>query len=391
MRAQLSDHGYGLPDENGKSRLAVGRFPARTEEEARAMVEKTLKFEQQPGFGAWCNRLLLIMGNPGGGPMAEMFVQQALRQDLRVLNPAWNLRVALDASGSKYFVPASRLRELTTQWIEEGELFSIYLGHSRAGAMWSGADFMTRADWNRLKIPKGGGAFFTCGCFACQLEGADGQGFGLAAVRNPTGPVAVIGASGESYSAPGQLAAEGLLSCLRQTPFPGRLGEYWLAVQAGLAQGTMEEGAFKLYDQFDGSGGKVPLALQRLEHLEMWMLLGDPALRMPLVPTDISLETPDCIKPATRILVEGQLPERLKGASVRVTLERAINSAPAELVNLPGNRTEHDTDRERIALENNSRANDLVLVTFETNLARGKFSCELEAPAPMPWRDRKST
>ena len=30
---------------------------------------------------------------------------------------------------------------------------------------------------------------------------------------------------------------------------------------------------FKLYDQFDGSRGKVPLSVQRLEHLEMWMLL----------------------------------------------------------------------------------------------------------------------
>ena len=237
------------------SKIAVGRFPARTAEEARGMVEKTLKFEREPLSGTWRNRLMLVMGNPGGGPMAEMFLQQKLGQRLVMMHPAWNVRTAFDAGGSKYFVPPTRLREVTTQWLDEGEMFAIYMGHSRAGGMWSTTDFMSREDWGGLKIPTGGGVFFTCGCFACQVEGSDGEGFGLAAMRNPAGSVAVIGASGESYGAIGQLAGDGLMTCLGKEPFPARLSDYWMAVQSGLAQGRIEEEVFKLYDQFDGSGG----------------------------------------------------------------------------------------------------------------------------------------
>jgi len=328
---------------------------------------------------------MLVMGNPGGGPMAEMFVQQQLGQRLAMLHPAWNVRTVFDAGGSKYFVPSTRLREVTTQWLDDGELFSIYMGHSRAGGMWSTTDFMSREDWGGLKIPTGAGVFFTCGCFACQAEGSDGEGFGLAAMRNPAGPVAVIGASGESYGALGQLAGDGLLTCLGKEPFPSRLRDYWIAAQSGLAQGRIEEGVFKLYDQFDGSGGKVPLAVQRLEHLEMWTLLGDPALRLPVVPMDISLETPNPIRHGNRISVKGKVPRRLNGARVRVTLERSLNSVPPGMEKLPENRPENEEERERIALQNNRRANDLVLGTVEAKAARGEFSCELETPSMMPW------
>jgi hypothetical protein len=255
MTGKTSDHGFGLPAKNGTPRVAVGRFPARTVKEAEDMVQKTLRFEREPVTNAWRNQLTLIVGNPGGGPMAEMFVQQALRADLAKLHPVLNVRTLFESSASKYFVPASRLRDVTTRWLEEGALFSVYMGHSRAAAMWSTSDFMTRADWSAVRISSGPGVFFTCGCFACQVEGRDGEGFGLAAMRNGDGPVAVIGATGESYAAAGQLAADGLLSCLSKPPLPKRLGDYWLAVQSGLAQSPIDESIFKLYDQFDGSGG----------------------------------------------------------------------------------------------------------------------------------------
>src|SRR2546422_4537858 len=55
------------------------------------------------------------------------------------------------------------------------------------------------------------------------------------------------------------------------------------------------------------------------------------------------------------------------------------------------------------SLENNRRANDLVLSVAETKVTREKFSCELQAPSNLPWsnlvvravamtdKDRKST
>ncbi|MGO8931568.1 MAG: hypothetical protein ACLQU3_32335 [Limisphaerales bacterium] len=204
-------------------------------------------------------------------------------------------------------------------------------------------------------------------------------------MRNPAGPAAVIGASGESYSAPGLLAIDGFLGCCSQPPFPSRLADYWLAVQAGLARGPIDDGTFALYDEFDGSGGKVPLAVQRLEHLEMWMLLGDPGLRLPQVPLDISLDAAAPVAVGKRIMVLGTLPERLKGATVTVTLERPAGFKPSDWEKLPAASPETAQARETAATNNHRKANNVVLAVGETTSTGNRFECPLQVPSGLPW------
>ena len=386
MKGQPGDYGYCLPDTNGAPTVAVGRFPARTVEEVRFMVRKTLDLEQDREPGAWRNRLLLLAGDPGGGPMADMLVEQVVGPRLESLHPSWSVRAIFAGDTSRFHLPAERFGPAAEQRLAEGELFSIFMGHSVAGAMWlTGTNFMTRDDWARLNIPRGRGVFLTCGCFACQFQGRDGEGYALAALRNPRGPAAVIGACAESYAAPGQLALDGLLQCLKQPPFAPRLADYWLAVQNGLASGGMDPITFNLYDQFDGSRGKVPLAAQRREHLEMWLLLGDPALRLPITPADVALELKEPVRPGKSVTVTGVLPGRLANASVRVTLERPAGSLPTGLVRLPANSPETHAARERLAVENHERANEFVLLAAETILTTGAFACPLTVPANLPW------
>jgi len=50
MKGQPSDNGYGCLDEDRLPAVAVGRFPARTEDEVRGMVAKTLEYECTPPF-----------------------------------------------------------------------------------------------------------------------------------------------------------------------------------------------------------------------------------------------------------------------------------------------------------------------------------------------------
>lgn len=386
MKGQPSDSGYGLPGADGVPTIAVGRFPARTADELAGMVRKTLAFEQTAAPAPWRGRLLLLLGNPGGGPLAEMFVEQELQTDLASLYPGWELRSLFDISSSPFYLPRPRDREMALQYLEEGQLFSIYLGHSYPGGL--GLDgrflFLRRSDWKQLNVPQGAGPFFTCGCFACQPNEND-PGYGLAAMRNPSGPVAVIGATGESYSAAGQLAVEGLLASLSRPPFPERLGQYWLAVQAGLAHGKMDPGAFALLDMADGSIGKTPLAVQRLEHLEMWLLLGDPALRMPVMLDDIALSASGPVTPGSNLKVSGTLPARLNNAAVHLTLERPLNSAAPAIEPLPPSAPENRQAREGVYLANHRRANTYILAEADTIAAGTTFAASLAVPATLPW------
>ncbi len=79
MRDQPGDYAYGLPDTNGKPTVAIGRFPAANEPQARDMVRKTLNLEDDTRPGAWRNRLFVFMGDPNGGALGEMMIDPALR------------------------------------------------------------------------------------------------------------------------------------------------------------------------------------------------------------------------------------------------------------------------------------------------------------------------
>jgi hypothetical protein len=385
MNGQPSDFGYSLPGADRLPSLRVGRFPARNAEELRGIVRKTLAFERQTPAGTWQNRLLLLVGEPGGGVWGDMFMQQNLKAHIAILHPAWQVRTLANIESSPYYLPPPQDRSVALRYLGEGYQFGVYLGHSWAGGMGLERQFLLRRDWTDLAKPDfAGGPFFTVGCWACQSS-SQGDGYGLAAVRNPAGPVAVIGASGESYSATGQLAVEGLLSCLTQPPFPTRLGDYWLAVQTGLARGNMDPATFTLLDRLDGSGGKVPLTTQRLEHLEMWMLLGDPALRLRVVPLDITLRSVEAVVPGKTIEVRGSVPPRLSNASVRLTLERPLNSSPPDLDKVPPKSPENRGARQHAFAANHLRANSFDLASVEVRASGNEFAASLPTPANIPW------
>ena len=248
------------------------------------------------------------------------------------------------------------------QRLQEGQAFTCYLGHSDDSGFWSeGARFLDRSDWAGLKLAHGAGVFVTCGCFACQIDAAgreEHEGYGLAAIRNPAGPVAVIGASGESYAAAGQLAFTGLLGDLAGPSLPDRLGECFLHLKSGIAKGPMDFFTFTLFDHGDGSNGTVPLAVQRREHLEMWTLLGDPALHLPSVAPEISLEVPPPRLPVRQSPCAGRYrPDSTRRASASassVLPAASLRICPLFLWN-PVNR------RDRALLANQVTANDPVL------------------------------
>jgi hypothetical protein len=385
MAGQPSDFGYALPGAEGLPTLRVGRFPARNAEELPGMVRKTLAFERETPPGTWQNRLLLLVGEPGGGVWGDMFMLQNLKAHLATLHSAWQVRTLANIESSPYYLPPPQDRSVALRYLGEGYQFCVYLGHSWAGGMGLERQFLLRRDWTALDKPDfAGGPFFTVGCFACESS-SKGDGYGLAAMRNPAGPVAVIGASGESYSATGQLAVEGLLSCLTQPPFPTRLGDYWLAVQTSLARGSMDPATFALLDGLDGSGGKVPLATQRVEHLEMWMLLGDPALRLRVVPLDVALRSVDAVVPGKTIEVCGSVPPQLSNASVRLSLERPLNSSPPDLDKVPPKSPENLGARQHAFAFNHLRANSFDLASVEVRASGNEFAASLPAPTNILW------
>lgn len=75
MKGYPSDNSYGCLDKELLPTVAIGRFPARTEEEVRQMVRKTIAFEKDRAPGAWRRQLTILAGVPAFNPLVDRLVE----------------------------------------------------------------------------------------------------------------------------------------------------------------------------------------------------------------------------------------------------------------------------------------------------------------------------
>jgi Peptidase family C25 len=383
MKGQPSDNGYGCLNDDHQPSVPVGRFPARTKEEARQMVQKTLAYEGDDKPGEWRHRLTILAGVPAYNPLVDRMVEAMAFARLDRLDPSWTGRAVYSNPQSRFCPPDSELQTVALKYVDEGEAWTLYLGHSNAEGLWGGgAHYLDRDDWSKLKIRRGAGIFATFGCNGCQLIGERGEGYGMAAMRNPDGPVAVIGSHGICFAAMVQLATDGLIESTFIGKSPERLGASWLAIKAGLAKGKIQDFLFQLLDAVDGDDN-IPQSTQRLEHLEMFTLFGDPALKLAATPADLVLKTDDAATPEATLRIHGTAPMRLNGGQVHVVVERPVNSDPTNLLVLPKGIAR---ERDGVMMRNHDRANRFVLDEATTTIKDGRFEVKIVLPVNMPWQ-----
>jgi len=378
MLGQPTDAPYGCVDGSRLPTVAVGRFPARDEGECRAMVRKTLALERA-GPGAWKQQLRVLAGVPAFNPAVDRVVESLAFARLERLAPTWSGQALYTSPSSRFSLAEKEVTPATRELLAQPHLVTLYLGHSDESGLYAGAEmaWLTREDFAKLRMANGG-VFFTFGCLGAQLRGAGGEGYALAAIRNPQGPAGVLGSSGICFAAMVQLATERLLQRAFAERLPATFGECWLACLEGIAQGKMDWLTYQILDRVDGNP-KIPQAIQRQEHLEMFVLLGDPALRLPRVPDDIAWRAPSVVTPGQLLTLDGKLPERLRGAEVHLELARTPASVPQGLQVVTPER------REEIRRSNFSRANQFRLAETNTAAQGRDFSVCLQLPQSLPW------
>jgi hypothetical protein len=192
--------------------------------------------------------------------------------------------------------------------------------------------------------------------------------------------VAVLGSHGICFAAMVQLAADGLAASLLAGSPPERLGEVLLRLKKGLAAGKIDDLSFRLLDAVDGDP-TISQATQRREHLEMFLLLGDPALKLARLPDDVRLRVDGEALAGGTVTVTGQVPGRLEGARVRLTVERPVTSVPEGIEPLP----QDPAARDRALRANWERANRFAVAEATAAVKGGRFEARVALPARLPW------
>jgi hypothetical protein len=308
-------------------------------------------------------------------------VEEMAMSRLAKLDPSWSGRAIYHNAQSRFCLPDDQLRRRALDYVQDGQALTLFLGHSNAhGFAAEKARYLDREDWANLSIEHGPGVFATFGCNGCQLLDGD-EGYGVAAFRNPRGPVAVLGSHGICFAAMVLLASDRFTQSFCAERPPERLGDAWLKLREGLARDQIPSVTYWLLDQADGDLS-IPQATQRLEHQEMFVLLGDPALRLPTLPVDIKLTVDGKVAPGETIAVTGEAPARLASSKITLTLERHFTSEPADLRLLPDQPPE---ERAKVMLANHEAANRFILSRRELMTTDGRFEARFDLPRQVPW------
>ncbi len=376
-----TDNWYADLDDDRVPDLAIGRLAADTPEQLAVMVAKTLAYERSGDVGPWRHRVNMVAGVGGFGPMADAVIEYAAKQILTQGIPPEFLMPMTYGSWRSPFCPDPRqFARSTLDSLNEGALFWVYVGHGhylqldrlRVGDR--SYPIFVAADVARLDCRHGLPIAVFLACYTGAMD-AGNDCLAELMTRQPRGPVAVY--AGSRVTMPyamgvmGTALMDGYFKHQRKT-----LGELVLHAKLALAAEPDDDQRRRLLEALAAavSPARDKLADERMEHVELFNLFGDPLLRL-RYPRPVKLDTADKATAGGVLQVVGDSP--LDG---RATIELVVHRQ--RLTFRPPPRREVPQTEEAMAAmqEVYRKANDRRLVSIERPVERGQFSIPLDVP-----------
>ncbi|HEX4147748.1 MAG TPA: C25 family cysteine peptidase, partial [Pirellulales bacterium] len=278
---------YGDLDGDGVPELAVGRWPVASPRETTEAVRKVLAYEEATEGGDWQRRVSFVAGTSGAGAMSDAASEIAARTLIaQHIPPAYISSMTYANWHSPYCPEPGLFQSMAVERLNEGCLFWVYLGHGQ------------RQHVDYVRVPQGYypildrrvAAGLSCRTappiallMACYTGAIDGRDECLAETLLKThgGPVAVLASSRVSMpyamSVLGIELIRGYFTHSRAT-----LGDLQLEAKRDTIHRSRADATSLTLDTLARiiNPRSSDLAAERLEHLALFNLLGDPLLRL---------------------------------------------------------------------------------------------------------------
>lgn len=182
----LLDDGEGDNPKTDKLDMAVGRFPVRTADEAKIMVDKTINYVENKNAGSWQN-VMMFMGDDGNdnihmGDADEMAkVVESINPAIQVKRVMWDAYTCVTTSTGNTYPDVTKIIK---QQQSAGALIMNYSGHGRADQI-SHERVLTLtdfADFTNTNLP----LWITASCDIMPFDSQQ-QNIGETAVLNSNG------------------------------------------------------------------------------------------------------------------------------------------------------------------------------------------------------------
>ena len=128
-----TDHPYQLIDDTDDlPDIALGRIPARTNDQALSVLEKIKRYEHNAPFGLWRRRIAYIAGEGRFG-LADIAFELLFKQMVARLVPdEFDVSMTYAKASSIYCPAPSKLTDTVLNQLGDGALLFNYIGHGSA-------------------------------------------------------------------------------------------------------------------------------------------------------------------------------------------------------------------------------------------------------------------
>lgn len=290
-----SDGSYADLDDDGSPDVASGRICADSADELGHIIQKTIAYEQNRDFSQWRRRVNFVAGVGGFGILADKVIETAAKKFITDGIPSAYNTSMTQASWRSPYSPDPRLfRQQTIETLNQGCLAWVYLGHGQEQGLdyyrypGGGLPIFMGENVPQVNVRMGSpiAVFLSCytGAFASPQDCLAEE-----LLANGRGPVAVISGSNVTMPYAMTVMANAMLHELfierRET-----IGDVLLHAKRELAKPTPDQPE-GMIDQLAKVISPHPELLdeERLEHVRLFHLFGDPLLRIQH-PKQVSLQ-----------------------------------------------------------------------------------------------------
>ena len=334
-----TDNNYADLDGDRVPDVPLGRLAVDTPEELRAVIQKIIAYESAPP-AAWQRNISLVAGVGGFGPLIDGAIDIAAWQLVKQIPDHYHITMTQAAWRSPFCPTPDRFPETVMQQMNDGPFFWVYMGHGQRAALdrirmpqchrW----IMNINDLDQLRYGHGRTIVLMLACLTGDYDDAS-DSIAERMVLTPGGPIAAIASSRVAMPYSMSVLANGMMKQILAAETM-TLGELFLHAKQELAEEEAKDENRKMIDQMAQtfSPTRDELPEERLEHLDLFNLFGDPLLKLPC-PKVIELNSPEEVKKGEKLTITGTLPFEGKMTIELVRSRRRPDYAPAKRSEFP--------------------------------------------------------